>query len=198
MVGTLRTSVAAVVTVAALLCAVDAPAQESGRSLKIGVVDLQKALTTSKEGKETKTKLEAAVNDAQQKLDDMSKKVQKLQDDLEKQRLTLKDDVLAEKQREIENAKKEAVRYRSDVLDELKNKEGEATQRILKALADVVQKIGREDGYSLVLETHNMLYADSAYDLTDKLIQRFDAEGMPKALEGEGEGKGSKGKSSKP
>ncbi len=166
--------------VSGLVLAAPAMAQDGGKSLKIGFVDLQKALTTSKEGKDTKAKLESSVTDAQTKLDDMSKKVQKLQDDLDKQRLTLKDDALAEKQREIETAKKDAVRFRSDVLDDLKNKEGEATQRILKALADVVQKIGKEEGYSLVLEEHNMLYADGAFDLTDKLIQRFDTEGMPK------------------
>ncbi len=186
MVGTVRAwSVGWLVAAASLVVVFPAAAQDASR-VKIGVVDLQRALTTSKEGKDTKTRLEAEVTKAQSQLDQMSKDLQKIQDEVEKQRLTLKDDALADKQREIENKKKEAVRYRSDVLDELKRKEGEATQRILKALADIVQKVAKEDGYSLVFESHNLLYSDGAFDLTDKLIQRFDAEGMPKATAGEG------------
>lgn len=178
-----------VLVAAALSLPLAAHAQEA--RVKIGVVDLQRALTTSKEGKATKAKLEAEVNKAQAQLDEMSKKLQKLQDDVEKQRNTLRDDALADKQREIENTKKDAVRYRSDVLDELKRKEGEATQRILKALADIVQRVAKDEGYSLVFESHNLLYSDGAYDLTEKLIQRFDAEGMP-ASSGAAEGKGAK------
>jgi outer membrane protein len=174
-------------TAAVLSIPLAAHAQDASH-LRIGVVDLQRALTTSKEGKETKARLESEVTKAQGQLDDMSKKLQKLQDDMDKQRLTLKDDALADKQREIENTKKDAVRYRSDVLDELKRKEGEATQRILKALADIVQKVAKDEGYSLVFESHNLLYSDGAFDLTDKLIQRFDAEGMPKSSGGEGKG----------
>ncbi|MBK7975746.1 MAG: OmpH family outer membrane protein [Deltaproteobacteria bacterium] len=177
---------ASVLVAAALSLPLTAHAQDA--RVKIGVVDLQRALTTSKEGKATKAKLEAEVNKAQAQLDEMSKKLQKLQEDVDKQRLTLKDDALADKQREIESTKKDAVRYRSDVLDELKRKEGEAAQRILKALADIVQRVAKDDGYSLVFESHNLLYSDNAYDLTDKLIQRFDAEGMPAPTAAEGKG----------
>ena len=82
-------------------------AGEAHAQMKVGVVDLQLALESVKEGKAAKDRLDKMVKDKQKELDTKTEKVKKMEDDIQKQ-LPLLD----------EKGKKDLLeKYRKEMMD---------------------------------------------------------------------------------
>ena len=62
-------------------------------------------------------------------------------------------------------------------MDDLKGKVNEYSESIAKDLLKAAEEIGKEEGYSLILEKRagGIVYAPSSVDLTDKLIKLYDS-----------------------
>ena len=60
---------------------------------------------------------------------------------------------------------------------ELAAKEGELTKAILERMQRIMRRIGQAEGYTLILERNEagVVFVPSTYDLTDVLIQRYNA-----------------------
>jgi outer membrane protein len=60
---------------------------------------------------------------------------------------------------------------------ELAAKEGELTKPIMERMQKIMRRVGQAEGYSLILERSEagVVYIPSTYDLTDVLIQRYNA-----------------------
>ena len=60
---------------------------------------------------------------------------------------------------------------------ELAAKEGELTKPILERMQRIMRRMGQTEGYTLILERSEagVVYIPSTYDLTDVLIQRYNA-----------------------
>lgn len=144
---------------------------------KIAFVDLQKALNLSKAGVKAKNEIAAQVKKYEDEFKIKQEGLQKLKDDLEKQAVLLSDSAKAQKERDFQQNVKELQRFQKDVKEELQLKDTEHTKRILNELFDILQKLGKDGGYSMVIEKNEgaVIYADESIDLTDELIKAFDA-----------------------
>jgi outer membrane protein len=47
--------------------------------------------------------------------------------------------------------------------------------RIKKELYDIVQEIGKQEGYLLIIESGAVLYSPTTVDITDKIIEKYNA-----------------------
>jgi len=145
--------------------------------VKIGSVDLVKALNESDAGKKAKADLEFLIKTKQSSLDEKGKVIEKMKQDMDKQSSVLSADARKSKEEELEKAIRDYQRQVADSQNEVKKKEGEFTGAIIKELRDIVQKIGGEAGYTIILEggEGQILYAKKEIDLTDALIKRHNA-----------------------
>ena len=143
-------------------------------NIKIGSVDLVKALNDSDAGKKAKTDLEFLIKTKQTSLDEKGKNIEKLKNELEKQASVLSADARKSKEEEMERMIREYQRQVSDSQTEVKKKEGELTGDILKELRDIIQKIGVEEGYTIILEggEGQIPYAKKEIDLTEAVIKK--------------------------
>jgi len=48
-------------------------------------------------------------------------------------------------------------------------------KRIRKEVLDIVQEIGKKEGYLLVIENIGVLYSPNTLDITDKIIEKYNA-----------------------
>lgn len=160
------------VVIALSLLAAPALAQD----VKVGFVDLQKALNLSQSGQAAKEQIKQKVEsyDAQVKV--KQEELQKLKESLEKQAMLLSEEARGNKEREYQQKVKDYQRYAKDIQEELQQADADFTRKILEQLFEVVQDIGKKEGYTMILEKTEsaMLYGDSSIDLTDKVIQAFD------------------------
>jgi outer membrane protein len=144
-------------------------------TVRIGYVDLVKALNESESGKKAKTDLEFLIKTKQTTIDEKGKAIEKTKADLEKQSSVLSPDARKAKEEEMERLLRDYQRLVADSQNEVKKKEGEITGDILKDLRAIVQKIGEEEGYTLILESAEgqILYAKKEADLTEIVLKKY-------------------------
>jgi outer membrane protein len=142
--------------------------------LKIGFVDLVRALNESESGKKAKADLEFLIKSKQVAIDEKGKTIEKGKNDLEKQTSVLSQEARKTKEEELERLIREYQRLVSDSQSEVKKKEGELTGDILKEIRSIVQKIGQDEAYTLILENAEgqILYSKKEIDLTDVVIKK--------------------------
>lgn len=142
--------------------------------LKIGFVDLVKALNESESGKKAKADLEFLIKSKQVAIDEKGKAIEKGKNDLEKQASVLSQDARKSKEEELERLIREYQRLVSDSQGEVKKKESELTGDILKDIRAIIQKIGQDEAYTLILENAEgqILYSTKDIDLTDAVIKK--------------------------
>jgi outer membrane protein len=162
------------IAVASAVLALAAPAFAE---IKIGIVDLQRALNESAAGKKAKEQFKVEFDRMQGSLKGEKDKLDKMKDDLDKQSAVLKADDRKAKADEFERRQRDLRRKLEDSDAELRKKDQELTGDILKDLAVVIQEIGQRDNYTVVLEnsSSSVLYGAKSIDMTDEVIKTFDA-----------------------
>ncbi len=146
--------------------------------LKIGFVDLQKALNISEKGKVAKQAFQAEVERVKKDLDSRQNALKLLRDQIEKQGLVLSEEARKAKQKDYQERLRDFQRFYQDSQEELQAKDADLTKDILATLQDVIGKLGEEKGYTLILEKNesSILYGAKAVDLTDEVIKRYNQQ----------------------
>jgi outer membrane protein len=144
-------------------------------TIKIGIIDLAKALNESEAGKKAKSDLEALIKSKQSLIDEKAKKVENLKSELEKQAALISQEAKKAKEEELEKALRDYQRTVSDAQAEVQKKEGEFTNEILKELRNVINSFAQEESYSIILEKAEgvVLYSSQNMDITDKVIKKY-------------------------
>lgn len=144
---------------------------------KIAVVDMQRALNETEDGRKAKAQLKKIFEERQKTLDKQQNDLKAMKDSLEKQRDVLSREVLAKKFEEYQKAFGELQTTYMEFQRELQSKEGELTKEIIERMQRIMRRVGQTDGYTLILERSEggVVYVPINYDLTDLLIQRYNA-----------------------
>lgn len=168
------------VMVVSLLAA--APVVMAADAMKVGYVDLQKALNLSSAGKAAKEKMKAKFKDYDANVQKKQDELKKLKEDLEKQAMLLSAEARAAKERDYQQKVKDYQRLTKDIQEELQQADADYTRKILEEIFKVVQQIGKQEGYTLVFEKteSSILYASDGIDMTDRVIQAFDKQSAGK------------------
>jgi outer membrane protein len=158
-----------------ILCFTGSTVLAAGSGFKFAYIDLQKVMALSAQGKAAKEKMKARQEKLRGELQKRQADIQTLKDELESQGMMLS----PEKRKEKENNYQKKVRdfkiFVSDSEKEMKALEGEFLKKMLKELEVVMQDFGKNGKYQLILEKRSgIVYADKAYDVTDKLIKAYD------------------------
>jgi outer membrane protein len=144
--------------------------------VKIGYVDMQKAIQATDTGKKAKKDLEKEFNDKKKELGEKEKDLKKLSEDLEKKSMVLSDEVKQKKQMEFQE---EMLKYRELVgksQQAIQERERTLTQPILEKLRAIISDIGSKEGYTVILEKaeNSVLWAPKTIDLTDRIVTSYD------------------------
>lgn len=143
-------------------------------AIKIGIVDLQKALDESVTGQKANELFQGKFLDAKRRIEAKQEEIKQLQMELEVQGDMLNELAKEEKRRTIERKMKDYQRLVQDSDEELKRQQQEMTLKFFEELQKVLQSIGTEGGYTIIMEKSTVMYTDDAFDLTDELIRRYD------------------------
>jgi outer membrane protein len=155
-----------------LLCV---PAVGAQDRVKIGFIDIQRAISDSNAGKRAKERFQAQVKKAEAELLKEKTELERLKADFDKKGPLMKE----EERRSLEgDLQRRYVNYQRTMTDhqqELRQKEGALTGDILKELEKIVNEIGKSDKFTLILERNQILYSDQGIDVTNKVIEVFNS-----------------------
>ncbi len=163
-----------------LFCLICVPAIAWGQeAIKIGYVDLQRALNESEAGKKAKESFKTEVDHMEQSLEKRKSEVEKLKDELEKKGLLLREEERDTLERDYRQKLRDFERLYKDSQQELQIKDRDMTGRILEELRQVIQGMGEQGNYTVILEGNNtvVLYGAKAIDLTDTVIKAYNQKG---------------------
>lgn len=150
--------------------------QAYGAEGKIGYMDVQKAIQSTKAGKKARAELEKDFEKKKKSIQDKEKDLQKMQQDLEKKSMALSEEVKMRKEAEFRD---EMLKYREMVgksQTEIQARERDLTAPILEKLKKAVEKVAKDKELSIVLERaeHSVVWADSSLDITDEVVKAFE------------------------
>jgi outer membrane protein len=146
--------------------------------IKIGVVNLQRAINETEDGRQAQRRLKKLFDERQKSLNSAQESLKAQKDSLERQQDVLSQDALKKKvekyQEDLMALQNEYVQYQQ----ELSTKEGELTQKILEKMQAILRRIGQSEGYTLIIEANEggVVWVPTNLDLTDVLIQRYNKQ----------------------
>jgi len=146
-------------------------------SVKIGYVDVRTVVLESKSGKQHKVDMEKFVKDKQAALKKEEDKLKTLQQNLEKEMLTLTEAQKQEKQRDFQGKVQVFQKSAQEAEREVRQKDTEYTNKALEEVRKVITEVAKDEKVGLVLGKTEMsvLYAEDGMDLTAKVIKKYDS-----------------------
>jgi outer membrane protein len=155
-----------------LLCV---PAVGAQDRVKIGFIDIQRAISDSNAGKRAKERFQAQVKKAEAELLKEKTELERLKADFDKKGPLMKEEERRNLEGDLQRRYVNYQRTMTDQQQELRQKEGALTGDILKELEKIVNEIGKSDKFTLILERNQILYSDQGIDVTNKVIEVFNS-----------------------
>ncbi len=144
--------------------------------LKVGYVNMNRAINLSDEGKRSKKFLEAQFAQTKRSLDVKKQTIQVKERELSES-LMLSEEAKSQKRKEIERLKKELMEEAKKEQNAFRSDEQRHTKKIFEDLLSVVKKVSASEKYDLVLEfnvSQTVLYSRFEFnDLTDKVVLEY-------------------------
>jgi outer membrane protein len=145
---------------------------------KVGVIDVQVAITSTAEGKQAAAELQSQFAPRQTELTNMQKQMEDIQTRMRTGQTTLSDDEKARLAREGDQLQRSYQRKSQDAQDDFNEAQREIVDRIGRKMIDVLSKYSRDNGYSLVLDRSGqsspVLFAANTVDVTQEIIRLYD------------------------
>lgn len=150
------------------------PAVRAEAELKVGVVDLQKAMEMTEDGQKAKDMFKKQVEKIQQDLKTRQDELNTLKADLDRQSSLLSEDARYQKEKTYQDKLKDFKRLYEDYQEEMRRKDSELSEKILRSLVAIVESVGQEQGFDIILEKTQsaVLYKSNKVDVTDAVIQK--------------------------
>jgi outer membrane protein len=172
MFATVRLTATTAIAAAALVLA---PVAARAADLKIGYVDLQRALEEIDEGKGAKAQLKKDFDEKQKQLDQRTDEVKRLDADFQKQSMVMAPDAKAAKASEIERKKVEVQQFFVSLQQDLATREREVTRGIFDKMIGMVRELAEAESFTVVLDRNAVLFAPPSLDVTNELVRKYNA-----------------------
>jgi outer membrane protein len=142
----------------------------------VGLVDIQKIITTVKEGKSVQKTLEKNFNDKKTVLQKEEEKIKKAQEDYKKQSMVLAEAARINKEREIQEMMMKLQNKTMEYQREIQKMEQDMKKPILERLRPIIDEISQSNNVDMTFELSAapIVYAKNKKDLTDEVIKAYD------------------------
>ncbi len=141
---------------------------------KIGVVNLDDALSNSRAGKSALSGLKSRFESREKAIAAQGDQLKKMQDELQKKSVALSQSAMKSKAADFEA---QARKYLED-RNKLQQEEQQAQQGVLQPLLSRLQKVvtdyANKNGYSIILEARSVPYYNPSMDVTAAIRAEFD------------------------
>jgi outer membrane protein len=189
----MRNHIAIVALVAAMAVPAATWAQVGARSAdtvpsKIGVLNMQIAITSTAEGKQDANELQAKFAPRQQEIQNLQKQIQDIQTRLQTTANTLSD---AEKYRLADQGTKlqrELTRKQQEAREDYQDAQQDMIDQLGRKMMTVIDKYSRQNGYAVIIDTSSqqtpVIYAANGINVTEEIVKLYDQTYPAKAAAG--------------
>jgi outer membrane protein len=144
-------------------------------SVKIGVIDIEQAWSSTEEGMEVRDQLQRKVRAAEAKMQPKIERFQKLQTEMREMQHVLSKEAMQQRQFDLVELKGQLENESAGLEQQLKLEEARLSSPLREKFVEVVEDIGRTQGFSLILlrGAPGIMYSREALDITALVIEAF-------------------------
>jgi outer membrane protein len=170
----------AVPALAALLFTPALRAQSAGAAApaKVGVINVQVAITSSSEGKQAAAEMQSQFTPRQTELENLRKQIDDLQARVRTGSNTLSDEEKARLAAEYDRLGRLLQRKQTETQEDFNEAQREIVDRIGRKMVEVLDKFSRDNGYAVIFDTSAqntpVIYAANTIDITQDIIRLYD------------------------
>ncbi|HEB58933.1 MAG TPA: OmpH family outer membrane protein [Gammaproteobacteria bacterium] len=145
------------------------------QEMKIGFVNTARVLKEAPQAEAARKRLETDFSPRDQKIVAMQKELRKLEDQLATDGSSMSDTRRKKLQRKIKELRRDIKRAREEFGEDLNLRRNEELTRLQKLIYDIILALAKEEKFDLIL-SENVLYASTAVDVTDQVLERLREE----------------------
>ena len=143
---------------------------------KVGVISIRGAIGNTAEGKQASAELQSQFAPRQNELESLNKKINDLRQRLAACEGKCSQEEIARLTQEGQKATQRFDRLNNELQEDVQSAQGEVIDRIGRKMVDVIDRYGRENGFSVVLDSSAqnspILYAQ--IDITQDIVRLYD------------------------
>ncbi|MBC2715075.1 MAG: OmpH family outer membrane protein [Desulfobacteraceae bacterium] len=140
---------------------------------KIGIIDFQRVLTESEAGKSVQEEIQKKGREMETSLIELGKAIEGLSEQMSREAMVMSKEKREEKQREIEIKKYDFQSLQKKYQMEFRELEAIEVEKLKNDIFELAEKIGKKEGYLLIIEKSAAIYYPSTIDITDLLIEKY-------------------------
>lgn len=143
--------------------------------LKIGYVDLQRALLEVEDGRRAKTKLQTLLDQQKKAIDREQASLLKEKENLDKQLSGISPETRVQRQNELGKKAYDLAQRWEKEKAEVEKKQRESVQAIFDKMNPIIASIANREGMTFVFEKTDagILYAPAYLDITNELVRQY-------------------------
>ena len=136
---------------------------------KIGFVNSQKILNDAPQAARAKKKIEKDFEKRDQDLQRIAKQLQGMQENLDKNAVTMAESERRAKEREFGELNRDFQRKQREFREDLSQRQNEETAAIFERVNKVIKQIAEAEKYDIIFQ--EAVYASPRIDITDRVIK---------------------------
>lgn len=145
---------------------------------KVGVLNMEVAITSTEEGKQAANELTAKFAPRQTELQNIQKQIQDITTRLQTNSNTLSDDEKYRLSRENDTLTRNLQRKQQEARDDYQEAQQDLINTLGRKLMTVLDKYSNENGFAVVFDNSSqqtpVIYASRAVDVTQDIIKLYD------------------------
>jgi outer membrane protein len=141
---------------------------------KIGIINLDDALSNSSAGKAALGGLKTRFESREKAIAAQGEDLKKAQDELQKKSVALSQDAMKSKAADFEAKARKYLDDRNKLQQEEQQAQQSVLQPLLSRLQKVVSEYAAKNGYTVILEARSVPYYDPSMDVTAAIRAQFD------------------------
>jgi len=164
-------------------CALAAAGAAGAAELKIGYVDLQRALQEVNDARSAKARLQSIVDERKKKFEQEQSDLMKEKDAFEKQSSAMSPEVRSQRQTDLGKKAFDLSQRWEKEKAELTQKEHTEMQAIFDKMNPIIASIAQREGMTFVFEKSEagILYAPTYLDITNELVRLYNDQKTTKS-----------------
>jgi outer membrane protein len=153
--------------VGALVLSVTQPVEAA--ELRVGYVDTQRIFRNAPSAVQAAKDIEKEFSGRDQELQKMAKKLQGLQENMEKNAVTMSESERRNKEREFADLSREFQRKQREFREDLSLRQNEANAAIIEKANKAIKQIAESEKFDLILQ--DVVWVSPRLDITDKVVK---------------------------
>ncbi|MGH8676320.1 MAG: OmpH family outer membrane protein [Burkholderiales bacterium] len=167
----MRQTFAQVLSIAAALALPAAPALAEG---KIGFVNTERIMRDSAPAQRAQKKIEGEFTKRDQELTRVADQLKRMQEDLEKNAVTMAEGQRRTKERELGDLDRDFQRRRREFQEDLNQRRNEELAQVLEQANRAIRALAEQEKYDIIFQ--DAVYANPRIDLTDRVIKALESK----------------------